>query len=164
VASLARAIAVAPLTLALACAGLAGLEEPEPQAATSNDAAIVDGAPDGDAPSPTLSPPPDASVDAPVEAAACKRAPIDQTCKANDECCSGACKMNRRCASSCIAPAGDCITDLRVFDCCVGLYCSNQTRGTCAPCRAGGTLAEAIDAKPKDYSCCSGELNGAYCR
>jgi hypothetical protein len=156
-----RAALCAGVCSLVACASLAGLEEPtEPEqieapTTESKDATI-------DAGSTSPPPPADSGVPLRVDAGAdappaCTSKQNGAVCAASVECCSERCDEAKRCVSACISPFSSC----NPFDeapCCLDHYCN----GFCVPCLATGATPTARPivggANPK--SCCSRTIGG----
>lgn len=150
----------------VACAALAGLEEPteseqiEAPTTESKDASVATdtGSPPMNLPDGGTRPIVDAGADdAPPT---CPRKEIGLVCAASLECCSDKCNEAKRCAPSCTSPFNSC-NPLNEAPCCLDHYCN----GLCVPCLAGGTTptSRPIVGGPNPKSCCSRYIDGGVC-
>ena len=103
-----------------------------------------------------------AAVDAEVDAGppVCTLAQEGEACDAMDRCCSGHCREDKKCVTSCAAAGKSCdLLDTKA--CCVGFFCNGTLFSAhCVGCIASG------DAPLKDVfgaarlnSCCSRTTN-----
>jgi hypothetical protein len=163
---LARMLACTAATSVVACAALAGLEDPDPIAA--EDAGPRTGslqdtgtgsAPDRSAPPPDGSTPDTSAIDASVDAPKSDGCTLGQNadpCAKGSDCCSGKCGERRECVSTCTSSGNGC-DPTSTSSCCVGLWCSGSSF-TCVPCILSGQPAASAGPVPLAQSCCSRTL------
>lgn len=160
-----RALACGAAASVVACAALAGLEDPDPIDVGDGGSAQGDATstPLPDVTQPTPSPDgataTDASQgDAPADAPkgdGCALGQGSDPCTKAGDCCSTKCGEKRECVSSCKS-SGDTCDPTSTSSCCVGLWCSGGSF-QCVPCIPSNQPA-ATAGVPLAHSCCSRTL------
>ncbi|MBX3197688.1 MAG: hypothetical protein KF894_06060 [Labilithrix sp.] len=171
--SVARGIAGAAALLVVACAAIAGIDEPgadrPPPGSRSGDSddasrGDVPGTPTGgssgtpDSPDPSA---PDGGVDAsppPTPACPPPQKPDGERCQDAGECCSDACREDLRCGPAC-KPNGERCGFGSTSECCIGLWCGGSTLTQCTPCIPKGDRAATRVSVILEHSCCSRSVN-----
>lgn len=170
--SVARGISGAAALLVVACAAIAGIDEPGadrppagPRSGDSDDESRRDvpGTPTGssgtpDSPDPSA---PDGGVDAgppPTPACPPPQKPDGQPCQDAGDCCSDACREDLRCGPACKPNGERCGIGSRT-ECCIGLWCGGSTLSQCTPCIPKGDRAATRVSVILEHSCCSRSVN-----
>jgi hypothetical protein len=143
-------VGVAACLFLVACASIAGLEEPLPAPDDEEDA---------------RAPSSDAGREDVADATAvdvCTRAQLEAPCESGVDCCSGSCNEKRTCVNDC-RPAGQ---ECNVFSdegCCANLWCAGS--GGCAPCIPAGSQAatDPSNTVVLEHSCCSRNARQGVC-
>lgn len=150
----------------VACATIAGLEDPDPLVVddagpdrgslqdTGTGAQADRSVPGADVAAPDA-PSSDAPADAP-KSDGCTLGQNADPCSKGSECCSGKCGERRECVSSCKTQGTGC-DPTSTSSCCVALWCSGGSF-QCAPCIPSNQQAATAGGIPLPQSCCSRAL------
>lgn len=176
----ARIVACGTALSVVACAAIAGLDDPQTADLSANgdgDGSVQNtsssgnpssssggssgaGSSSGNTSSGNDGSSPDATTDAPIDTGpTCSLFKNGDACQAGSQCCSNKCSEERKCTNDCKSGGSFGCDPTSTSSCCVGSWCS---LGQCAGCITTGQPAAKPAGIPYFASCCSRavDLNG----
>jgi hypothetical protein len=166
--ALAKCIAGGATLFVVACASLAGIDDPipTPPGETTPDSSSTPGSsgtpsPSGSSGSSGSDTDGSGGDTGPPPTPPCPKKADDSDCANGSECCSDHCNEQKKCRPSCTSEDDDCSIGSD-DECCVGFWCRGLTPPRCAPCIKSGEQAERVGLGggiAVRQSCCSRDVN-----